>query len=67
MKKTISISRPANGSGTVVTVTVVEDGITSKFAYKASATTIASAIETATKHAEDMLRQAREAVDSDGQ
>lgn len=67
MKRTIRISRPANGSGTVVTVTLVEDGITASYAYKSSATKIGESIAFADRSARDMLRQAREHIDNEGE
>lgn len=63
MKKTIKISRPANGSGTTVTVTVLEDGITASYGLKSAATSIAESVEYATKGALDMLAQTRTAID----
>lgn len=66
MKRTIKISRPASGTGTVVTVTLLEDGITASYSYKSSATKVAESVEFADKQARDLLRQAREAVDSEG-
>lgn len=64
MKRTVKISRPANGSGTIVTVTLVEDGITATYGYKSSATKIADSIEFCDRAARDMLKQARTAVDT---
>lgn len=65
MKRTISISRPASGSGTVVTVTLVENGITVKYALRSFTTGIGSSIRAATNTAKDLLRQAQEEVDGE--
>lgn len=63
MKKTIKISRSASGSGTIVTVTILEDGIQVSYAYKSSAMRIGESVDMATKACREMLAQAREAVD----
>lgn len=59
MKRTIKVSRPANGSGTTVTVTLLEDGVTVSYALKSAATSVAASIRAADKQAREMLAQAR--------
>lgn len=63
MKRTIKISRPASGAGTVVTVTLLEDGVTATYAYRSASTKIGESIKFADAGARDMLRQAREHID----
>lgn len=67
MKRTIAISRPASGSGTVATITLVEDGVTVKYALRTFTTSIGAAIRTATRSAEDMLAQAKYEINNQPQ
>lgn len=67
MKRTIKIARPASGAGTVVTVTLVENGVTVSFALKTFTSGIAASIRSATQSAEDMLRAAQEEIEREGQ
>lgn len=59
MKKTIKVSRSASGTGTVVTVTLVEDGVTASYGYKSSAMRIGDSVTIATKGALDQLQQVK--------
>lgn len=67
MKKTIKVSRPSNGQHTVVTVTILEDGITVAYAYRSSATKIGDSIRFCTERCVDMLAQARAEIDRDSE
>lgn len=66
MTKTILISRPASGSGTVVTVTLKEDGLTAKFALRAATTRVRSTIRAATNYAQEMLDEAKAEIANPG-
>lgn len=59
MNETISISRSASGAGTIVTVTLKENGVTAKYAYKSSAMRIKDSVEIARAGAQDMLDQVK--------
>lgn len=62
MEEKITISRPASGSGTVVTVVRKENGITAKYAYRTTVTAVGTAVSHARSAAQDMLDQAKAEV-----
>lgn len=64
MIRTIKINRPASGSGTVVTVTLKQNGISVSFAYRTVGTSIRTGIRVATENCESMLTQALEEVEA---
>lgn len=65
MIRTIKINRPSSGSGTVVTVTLKQNGITVSFAYRTVGTSIRAGIRVATENCQSMLTQALEETEGD--
>lgn len=65
MERKIKISRPASGSGTVVTVTLSENGVTVSYAYRSVGTNVSDALKVCDEMALTMLMQARAFVDGD--
>lgn len=62
MEEKISISRPASGAGTVVTVSLRENGISAKFAHRTTISAVGPAVSWARREARSMLDQAKAEV-----
>lgn len=64
MKRTVKVTRPSSGTGTVVTVTLTENGVTATFQHKSSASSIKADVTYADKRAREMLADSMAAIDA---
>lgn len=63
MKRTIKVARPSSGSGTIVTVTLVRNGVTVTYALRTMTTAVGASVKAATSTAKDMLSQAEAEIE----